>query len=213
MMMKLLTPAFLLTVLLTGCRQDRDLAIQQTAPRIKPMIAVVPVMDHSEDLVGWSLGDEFTSAIQYRLSCNDQLYLVDLKKAPSFQPEQAFGLDVTWMKKAFPKQEFVAFLELIQHDEQLRQDKKNPVEPISCAADLHMSIRLRIFDLRQAQPKVVLQEIVSDSHFIPRPFTRLNFHQTHWGEEGFDISPMGIAHAAFAKAVSKRIEDYVLLSQ
>ncbi len=210
--------SLLFALLLSGCRSETDAPVEQLASRVKPIVTLVPVIDSTQENLGWSLSDELTSAIDYRLSCNENLYLVDLKKtAAQLKQVKAshnpFGTDLSWLKKSFPKDEFVAFLELIQHDEILRQDKKNPVDPAQCAADLNLGLRLRIFDLRQATPRIVLQELVTDSHFIPRPFTRLNFQQVTWGEESFNISPVGLAHEAFAKMISKRIEDYVLINQ
>ncbi len=62
-----------------------------------------------------------------------------------------------------------------------------------------MSVRVRVIDVREKTPKVVLQEIVEQSHHVPRQFTKANFNQVPWGDEAFDISPLGIAHDQLCK--------------
>lgn len=199
---------------LAGCRSSRSGDAPVVSTAVKPIVTLVPIIDNSKSELNWRVGDELTAALDYRLASNDRLFLSDLKKTcariSSF--DNPFSADYQWVKKAFPKDEFVVFLELIQHDEVLRQDKKHPVEPELCAADLNLSMRVRVFDVRNAKPKVVLQELVTDSHFIPRAFTHLNFVQDSWEEESFSISPLGLAHDALVKTLAKRIEDYILLS-
>ena len=81
------------------------------------------------------------------------------------------------------------------------------------SANLNMSLRVRMLDLRGPQPSIVLQEIVHDSHHIPKQFTRANFHQVEWGKGSFNISPLGLAHAQLTKEIASRIEDYALLAK
>ena len=76
-----------------------------------------------------------------------------------------------------------------------------------------MTIRVIVVDIRQAQPVVILQEVVQDSHFIPRQFNQYNFHQVYWGNEEFEVSPLGMAHTQFLKEISSRIEDYITLAK
>jgi hypothetical protein len=75
-----------------------------------------------------------------------------------------------------------------------------------------MSVRVRVIDMRGKQPKIVLQELIHDTHHIPRQFTRANFYQVAWGKESFNISPMGLAHAQLTKEIASRLEDYILLA-
>ncbi len=220
-MSRLMTAGLFLSLIATGCneyRPDQEQPVShQAANQLKPVVAIVPMIDSTDNDLSWSLSDEFTSAIDQRLARNNHLYLVDqnkigaaLKKMKG--PQNPFGGDISWIKKTFNDEEFVVFLELVEHEEVFRQDKKKPVDNTLCSADLNMSVRIRIFDLRGEQPRVVLQELVNDTHFVPRQFTHVNFYQASWGDQTFNISPMGLAHAEFTKELSTRIEDYILLS-
>lgn len=189
-------------------------SMQQTQTSLKPIVAIVPVIDHTEDS-DWNLSDEFTYCINHQLAKKNHLFLVDLDKTRAITQQliqNPFGQDISWLKKAFSHQEFVVFLELVEHNEVARQNEKKPVDAAKCSAELLMTMRIRVFDLRQDEPKVVLQELVHESHFIPRPFTRSNFQQEKWGHEMFIISPMGLAHSHFIKHICNRLEDYILLA-
>lgn len=204
--------------LVTGCSLHlvtQEDSMQQTqTSSLKPIVAIVPVIDHTEDS-DWNLSDEFTYCINRQLAQKNHLFLVDLDKIRAITQQFAltqnpFGQDISWLKKTFSHQEFVVFLELVEHNEVARQDK--PLDLTKCSAELLMTMRIRVFDLRQEEPKVILQELVHESHFIPRPFTRNNFQQEKWGHEMFIISPMGLAHTHFIKHICNRLEDYILLA-
>jgi hypothetical protein len=220
-MSKVIITGILLALATTGCNErthhdDSLSSYQQTAP-LKPIVTLVPVINSTKSTLPWDLSTELTSAIDYRLASNNDLFLVDLNKTYATvkklkNNQNPFGLDTSWIKRTFTDEEFVVFLELIEHEEILRQDKKQPGDPKLCSADLNIGVRVRIFDVRGDQPKVILQELIHHSHFIPRPFTQINFCQASWGDESFSISPMGLAHTALTKEITKRIQEYILIS-
>jgi hypothetical protein len=208
-----------LALFATGCHdssQETSVLHESGAP-LKPVVTVVPVIDSTKHDLSWNLSDELTNAIDYRLETNDNVYLVEPAKTRASirklkETYNPFAMDTSWVKKTFNNEEFVVFLELIDHEEVLRQDKKNLADPQHCSADLNMSMRVRVFDLRGDQPHVILQELVRHTHFVPRQFTQVNFYQASWGEESFSISPIGLAHAEFIEEIAERIEDYILLA-
>lgn len=186
---------------------------QQMQAILKPIVAIMPVIDSTEDST-WSLSDEFTYCIAHQLAQRNHLFLLDLDKTRTIPTlsyaQNPFGQDIQWLKRTFSDHEFVVFLELIEHNEVARQNSKKTVDSKKCSAELLMTMRIRIFDLREEEPKIVLQELVHESHFIPRPFTRSNFQQERWNHETFAISPMGLAHSQFIKHVCNRLEEYIL---
>ena len=189
----------------------------RTATQEKPIVSIVPVIDNTKSDYDWSLSDELSSTIYYRLAQQDNFFIVDApqvraKTKKLKEGENPFGPDISWVKKAFQGDDFVVFLELVEHEEVYKQDRKKTADPQECSADLNMSMRVRVFDLRGTEPKTVLQELVHDSHFIPRQFTQANFYQVPWGHASFSISPIGLAHAEFTKEIASRLEDYILMS-
>lgn len=183
----------------------------------KPTVALVPIFDHTSPSVEWNLSDEMTHTIADRLLKKDKLFLTPLSKilnaTKNLQFSQnPFSLETSWIKPTFAGQDFVVFMELIEHDEKpIRNSAKEPLD--QCASNLDISVRVRVFDLRGEAPRIVLQEIVNHRQHLPRQFTKYNFHQEAWGHDGFTISPLGLAHAQLTKEIASRIEDYVLMAR
>ncbi len=206
-------------LLVSGCQKNQDADVLSQKQSLKPSVAVIPLIDNSDHTLSWNLSDEITYTLCTKLYEKNTLNLTlpGKIKAQSKRVKgqmNPFSEDLQWVKKAFSEEEFVVFLEMIEHSEipaETPSDKKVSKESLS--ANLHMSVRVRIVDLRHETPKITLQEIIQDSHFIPRQFTQYNFHQSPWNTEEFLLSPVGIAHAQLIKELKTRIEDYILLAK
>lgn len=202
-----------------GCQKDsqNQQSAMHSVSKTKPLVALFPIIDntHSEQY-RWNLSDEFTSSI-YSCLAQGPLYLESMPKVRELvkkckEAPNPFGANISWIKKIFNKEQFVVFLELVQHEEVLIRKFKE-MDPKSCDADLKLCMRVRVFDLRAEEPRIILQELIDDSHFIPRNFTRINFQHVPWGDDNFNFSPLGLAHWEFVKEISTRIEDYIIFAQ
>jgi hypothetical protein len=193
-----------LGLLVFSCsRQGSEQAYFDREGQAKPIVSVVPLIDHSGSQVGWNLSEELTSGIRGRLINKGKLFLGNEVRAQEVAKklnsrQNPFSEDLSWLKACFDKEEFVAFFELIEHEEVAGQE---------LASTLNMSVRIRVIDLRESEPQVVLQEIVHDSHFIPKHFN------IRWNQEGFGISPMGLAHTQLTQEITKQLEDYILFAK
>lgn len=189
---------------------------ESVKPVVKPVVALVPIIDSTASELPWSLSDELTESIHERLQQKEKLHLIEDQKiraitkalSPSDNP---FANDLTWVKNAFANDEFVVFVELIEHDE-IPLNGQKVHSPKESSFELNMTARIRVVDLREQQPQIVLQELIHDTHFIPKRFSRFNFEQVIWGQDHYHISPLGLAHGALSKEIAKRVEDYILLS-
>jgi hypothetical protein len=215
-------PKFVLVSLLllaASCDQQTkqpEQAMYTQTGKAKPIVALVPLIDTSKAKVSWNLSEELTSSIHYKLMQKDHLYLIDKEKVNHVvkkikDTNNPFDLDVSWVKKVFYDYEFIVFMQLLTHEE-VFATTPNSVDVKDSPAELSMAVRVRVIDLRGNEPKVVLQEIIKDSHYLPKQFTSANFTQVGWGTDSFDISPVGVAHSQLAKQVATRLEDYILLS-
>ena len=208
-----------LALLAVGCQQNTkhsEQAMYTQTGKVKPIVALVPLIDNTKTKVSWNLSDELTSAVHYRLMQKDRLYLIDSAKVGSMvkklkESNNPFDLDIAWVKKVFFENEFVIFMQLLTHEEFLIASKESTNDK-ELPAELSMSVRVRVIDLRQDEPKIVLQEIIQDSHYLPKQFTSANFTQVEWGKDNYGISPLGVAHSQLAKQIASRLEDYILLS-
>lgn len=216
-----LTPLFL-ALIAAGCHQssdnnnDRPAALHQEA-RTRPRVAIVPVIDHSVNGCRWNLSDEFTSQICDELYQKDNMRIVNPNKSKALlktvkTEANPFTTQLDWVKKVFKDDEFVVFLELVEHQEVYRQDRKTSKSLQECSADLNMAMRIRVVDLRGEQPQVVLQELMHHTHFIPKQYTEKNYFHPSWNYDSFALSPTGLAHEQFVKDISSQINAYIVLS-
>jgi hypothetical protein len=209
-----------LALIVGGCddnQHNHSQAYHQSQSQTKPVVSIVPVIDNTNSTCSWNLSDEISCSIYNRIAERDRVIVnkssqVRNKAKYIAEGQNPFGLDISWMKKIFQGDQFVVFLELVEHEEVPQQNRKKPTDPQNCSADLNMSMRIRVIDLQENEPKVVLQELIHSSHFIPRPFAQGNFFQVSWGDDCFNVSPVGLAHAGFTKEIASRIEDYMLMA-
>lgn len=202
-----------ISLILGGCNKGGCSSCSATAETKisnRPIVSFVPLIDHSRNELNWNISQELTQTIRQRLVQKNQLYMTGEESLPEFSKKaisshDPFDLDISWIRKAFPQNEFVVFTELLEHNE-------TPLDLKDAPAELTMSVRVRVFDLRDKTPRVVLQEIVQQSHHVPRQFTKGNLNQVPWGDETFDVSPLGLAHDQLCKELASRIEDYILIS-
>jgi hypothetical protein len=181
------------------------------APSVK--IAVIPVINNTKCSLPWSLSEELSTTLCQRLTRKTNLTLypsekiaVAVKKLK--KSNNPFSPDPSWTQSAFTGNDFVVFLELIEHEER----PSSLHAPESSSAQFQMSMRLRMVALKGAEVKTVLQEMIHENHAITEPFNQYHFHQVSWDHPAFSVSPMGLAHQSLIEQIAKRIEDYVALN-
>jgi hypothetical protein len=208
-----------LTLILIGCnkKSDDSTAFLEAKASNRPIVAIVPILDHSRSDLNWNVSQELTQAIRKRLVSRNQLYVIGedtfaSKASKALSSHDPFELETSWVRKSFTPNEFVVFMDLVEHNETPILATERPLETQDTPAELTLSVRVRVFDVRDKTPKIVLEEIVQQSHHIPRQFTKTNFNQVPWGHETFDVSPLGIAHDMLCKEIASRVEDYILIS-
>jgi hypothetical protein len=201
-----------LFLVLGGCReQETATTFTQDKILFRPIVACVPIIDRSHHDLGWNLSDELSKNLYHRLTQDNQLYVVREESFLNAQKylslSDPFEPDMNWMKKAFPDQEFVVFTEVVKHREiPLLDTQESP-------AELLIILRIHVVDLREKTPKLVLSELIEQSHHIPTPFTKSKagqVAQVAWGEETFDLSPLGIAHDTLSQQAANHIKEYIL---
>lgn len=210
--------AFCVMALVSGCQQNSsDTETLSSKVSHKPSVAIVPLIDSSHHQLGWNLSEEITCTLCSKLDQKNVFQLalpgkIKMQSKRMKDSKSPFDEDISWIKKTFAEEEFVVFLEMIEHSE-IPNKANSQSAPETLAANLNISVRLKIVDNRSETPVITLSEIIQDSHFVPRQFTRYNFHQSPWNTEEFSLSPVGIAHAQLVKELKSRIEDYILLAQ
>lgn len=200
-------------IILSGCCCRNGKGTQEQVRffedgRAKPIVVITPVVDITGSDLGWSLSDELTTLVVKGVKGEGTVCVVSGEEYG--YTENPFAEDISWMKREFEKQEFVAFLELVEHETApVDGDKEVPFET---AMNLKVAVRLRLVDVR-GEPKVILQEIVRDTWYIPRTMIPTDYRETVWGTNEYGKSPMGKAHMRLVEEISNRIRDYLQLAK
>ena len=210
-----------LCLILAGCgsKSSYDQVTRfHDSGKAKPVVAFVPVFDRSSADVGWSLAEEFTDQMRTRFLKRNSLYLnlqsgLNETIISMSAHNNPFSENTEWIKEAFDTQEFVIFTELVEHDIHAKTPKGNFVDKITPSSEIAMTMRVRVFDLRGESPEVVLQELIHQSHLIPKPNNINEPSPGKWKKVTFTVSPLGLAHAQLSKEAVKRIEDYILIAK
>ncbi|EKE08625.1 MAG: hypothetical protein ACD_17C00077G0002 [uncultured bacterium] len=177
--------------------------------RIKPTIAIASMLDSTSFDASWSLSEEFTQGVMNLVASSGEVYVRSEQESPF--TENPFSSDLSWMKREFHSEEFVAFLELVEHE--FAPVKAKGITPQEASSNLNMAVRLRVVDLRSETPKIVLQEMIRDSYFVPKTLIPCDYSNNVWGTDQYRKSPMGIAHAQLVQEIAGRISDYILLAK
>lgn len=190
------------------CNEKQSSTRYHDDGRAKPVAALPLMIDTTSFEVPWSISEEITSTIAQIIGKSGRIFIQSQEDfAIASNP---FSGDLSWMKREFPNQEFGVFLELVEHE--LVPASKSGTE-VDVSNNLNMGVRIRVVDLRAAAPKVVLQEIVRNSYYIPKTIFPIDYDVVTWGTEDYKRSPMGIAHVQLAQEVAERVSEYILLAK
>jgi hypothetical protein len=201
-----------LGLLVLGCSRSNDTTARYHEDgRAKPVVAVAPLLDTSSFDVPWSLSEEFTTMLTRQISQTNQVFV---QSREDFSlAENPFGNDLAWMKQEFEAHEFAVFLELVEHELVSVSKEKTPAFPQEVPQNLKMGVRLRVVDLRGTTPKIVLQEMIRDSYYIPKTLLPTDYNVITWGSEEYLKSSMGMAHARLSQEIGNRVSEYILLAK
>ena len=205
------TLAVLVTLAAFGCARNGsdEMSRFHEDGRAKPSLAIASILDTTTFDASWSLSEELTDGIMNLVGRNGRIFVHSCEESPF--TNNPFGPDLSWMKREFHSEEFVAFLEWVEHEFAPVKAKSVPIQEASM--NLNMAVRLRVVDVRSPTPKIVLQETIRDSYFVPKTLIPNDYSVDVWGTEGFRKSPMGVAHAQLIRDIADRIADYILLAK
>lgn len=201
-----------LALLITGCasRTHSEMTRFHDDGRAKPIVLVPQLIDTSSFEAPWSISEELTTELVDRLSHNGSIYVA--KADDVAFTENPFSKDLSWMKREFPNQEFALFLELVEHEIVPADPSKKDLPPQENSYLINTCVRMRVVDLRTS-PKIVLQETVRNSHFIPQTLMPTNYGLVTWGSAEYQFSEMKAAHDELVAEIATRVTDYILLAK
>jgi hypothetical protein len=201
----------ILALLLNSCAQSGvELTRYHEDGRKKPAVLITQLIDTSSFEAPWSLSEELTDLVSREVGRNRALYITT--QPDFFFSESPFSNDLSTIAADCSPHEFGVFLELVEHSYTPANSDRHAI-PLETALNLNMAVRIRVIDFRQGAPKVILQELVRDTYYIPRTLLPTDYTVEGWGTSDFRKTPMGIAHAQLAQTLATRLSDYILLAK
>jgi hypothetical protein len=216
--MRILSAILAVVCLLTGCSSRSQYGQQfqyEDDGRAKPKVALIPVFDHSKSTSDWSLSEEFSETIQERFFQSGKFFLTsDLQVLGKTQGSSSeispFSGDISWLSEINSPSEFVVFVELLEHT---LLAKPPTGLKITTPYVLTISFRVRVVDLREEKPKVILQELQQETFNLSWHSVSINYKKDGLGKTAFHFSPLGLAHNQMAKKITTQIQDYILIAK
>ncbi len=208
---------FMATIICTGCSRDYGEFIKyHDDGRMKPRVAFVPVIDRSQQDLPWDVSDELTIGMREKLRLNGQLYLTkpqSIRRAYlTRSAEEWLSGDLEELRIFAPEHDFVVLTELVDHKHELyKRQKIKPVYPAKgeVGSVLMMTAHVRVIDIRQEEPRVVLNQYVHSNHMIPKKRMDLDYRQIPWKATTYLETPVGRAHARLQRDLVAQVEQYV----
>ncbi|MFT4553082.1 MAG: hypothetical protein ACI9S8_001716 [Chlamydiales bacterium] len=211
---------FLLVLTTSGCSSRYSTFTRfEDSGIAKPTVAMLPLVNNSSIELPWDISEELTSGIRHSLKKNGKLFLSSSEEAEDLGlilgPMDVSTANLEPLKK-FASSEFVIMLELVNH-KKIPYDRGtlNPVYPADgkIAHVLALMVRVHVVDIRGEQPQTILHEIVRSNHLIPTTIAHINAGDRIWGENTYNFSPIGLAHARLERDIAGRLEDYILVAK
>ncbi len=200
-------------LILASCGQTRS--FQQTGfhhdGRKKPTLAICPIIDSSESEISWNLADEFSTEIKKQIATHNRIYLIPEQDIviPPINPHHLF-FEQNWASKTKYPYEFVCIIEVVEHEFTSRDTTSSGK---IASQDLDITFRIKVIQLSEGQPVVVLQEFIHQRNYIPWGLTFINYEKMKWNHAGFFLTPIGSAHKKIIKAIVQRVEDYIMINK
>lgn len=205
-MLKIMLP-LVLSLFITSCGGPRyvDFFPCHDDGTVKPVVALIPV--NNSPNVSCDIAAELTDAIRYQMMDHGDLYLLPQEGVETrlrrMGQTNFFGNDSLFAQH-FCNADFVVITELLDHCFTSPGGTDGP-----CKEVLTVKMRVKIIDVREDAPCIVLQEIIAVDSPIPRNFYQISGMTAETNEDGYQLSSIERAHNALACKFVSRAEEVI----
>lgn len=169
---------------------------------LKPKIALMPIIDSSQNELPWQFTDEVADGIYYEFMNTGEFYMVSPKEMGAgwmkrdsidfFSCDNSYAAD-------FCNTDFIVSMEIIE---------RSLAFCPPCSQTVNVRIRIKILDIRCCEPKVVLYEVFKTSYTGIQKDCGVE-GGIYWKSEGYPRSYCGLAHQRIICNLTKRLEEVI----
>jgi hypothetical protein len=197
----------LLSLIAVGCGAPRyiDYFPYHDDGTPKPKLAIMPIMDNSQNSLAWDLTEEISDGIYYELMSSGEVYMVSPKEMGQGWSKKYdidfFSNDISYVKD-FQNTDFIISMEII--------DRKITACDLCVPNNLTLfiSIRIKILDIRFCEPKIVLYEVFR-TDYTGIQTNAYDENNICWKDQTYLKTYCGRAHQSIICSLSKRIEKVI----
>lgn len=199
--------SILLSLIAVGCGAPRyvDYFPYHDDGTPKPKLAIMPIIDSTQNSIGWDFKEEIADGIYYELMSSGEVYMVSPRDmGPGWAKKDTinfFSNDVSYVGD-FQNTDFIISMEII--------DRKITAcdQCVPNNLTLFISIRIKILDIRFCEPKIVLYEVFKTGYTGIRADAEYE-NNICWNDETYQKTYFGRAHKRIICSLSKRLEEVI----
>jgi hypothetical protein len=205
-------------LVLGGCQKKQETGFSKYFDdgRAKPTIALLPLKSKAMPQLPWNVIDELETNIKQNIMQIGNLYVLNeeqIENSILHLKSNDLLSEKNELVSIFQPAEFVVQMELVDHHniEILKNPKvqeHNDIENV-----LNLKVRLMVIDIRKAQPKVILHEIIEKDQLIDSVQSKIDYKEVGIGSIDYYKTPVFLAHHKLCLDISDRIAQYIQVAK
>ena len=182
----------------------------------KPHVALLPIQNSTNQYLPWDLSRELSQYARYETQNNGMLYVYPERKLEEWlggcSNIDFFSNDLAFTM-LFRNSDYIVVADLIEHKIEpykigypILFGKPTP----TTHSLLSMKMRVRIIDVREEFPRIVLQEVLSNSYSVPVDPDALTREISAMSNSCYVISCYKLAYQKMIRSFVCRVEQVIL---
>lgn len=185
---------------------------------VKPKVALMPILDSSNNQLPWNIAEEIWEGIYAELMDSGEFYVVSPEEigpcSAQRKPIDFFSNQEPFFSNAFNNTDFIVGMEITERSIEVCDPCTLAVKHSldSHPSNLKMTVRLRIkiLDIRFCEPKIILYEVFSTCYTATQSQVYLDLDEAIcWKDEAYSKSYCGIGHRRLIRELTKRLEEVI----
>jgi hypothetical protein len=208
--------SLLVTLMAVGCGPRYvDYFPYHDDGRPKPKVVIVPVFNSCEDVVPWDVSKELTAGMRYEIMNNGELFLFSQEEVNSTLAKMG-GVDFFTKESVFAQNfceaDFVVLVEFMDQQNCNSYTVAGCPIPFSPCREVVLKTRVKVIDLRSRSPRIVQQEILSDTYLVTPECADIHGKFPETGTSAYQRSSIGKAHQRMVSNLVTRMERVIKCS-
>lgn len=208
--------SLLVTLMAVGCGPRYvDYFPYHDDGRPKPKVVIVPVFNSCEDHVPWDISQELTSNMRYEIMNNGELFLFSQEEVNSklaqIGPVDFFTKE-SLFAQSFCEADFLVMVEFMDQQFCDSYTIAGCSVPFSPCREVVLKTRIKVMDLRCRVPRIVQQEILSDTYLVTPECADVHGKFPDTGTRAYQSTSIGKAHQRMVSNLVTRMERVIKCS-